>query len=158
MNNPFFQLGAAFASLVLFSFLAFEGKDVAQDLGFAEEDEPVLIFEIPHPEHFANVRRAIADDRILEEGEGGFSVHGGRVYVQDVGRAGDFIERGGWMDQPVEIVGLGMEGEDERGDGAESALTPDERRARLYSLVKKPTLTRGEQMFVLKAINDGLEI
>ena len=45
MNNPFFQLGAAFASLVLFSFLAFEGKDVAQDLGFAEEDEPVLIFE-----------------------------------------------------------------------------------------------------------------
>ena len=62
------------------------------------------------------------------------------------------------MDQPVEIVGRGMEGEDERGDGAESALTPDERRARLHSLVKKPTLTRGEQMFVLKAMNDGLEI
>jgi len=158
MTNPFFQLGAAFAGLVFFSFMALEGKDVAQDLGLVEEDEPVLIFEIPHPEHLANVRRAIADERVLEEGEGGFSVRGGRVYVQDVGRAGDFIERGGWVDQPVQIVGLGMEAEDDRSDGAEPALTPEERRARLYALVKKPTLTRGEQMFVLQAMNDGIEI
>jgi len=158
MTNPFFQLGAAFAGLVLFSFMALEGKDVAQDLGLVEEDEPVLIFEIPHSEHLANVRRAIADERVLEEEEGGFSVRGGRVYVQDVGRAGDFIERGGWVDQPVQIVGLGMETEGERSDGTEPALTPEERRARLYALVKKPTLTRGEQMFVLQAMNDGIEI
>lgn len=158
MTNPFFQLGAAFAGLVIFSFMALEGKDVAQELGLVEEDEPVLVFEIPHPEHLANVRRAIADERVLEEQDGGFSVRGARVYVQDVGRAGDFIERGGWVDQPVQIVGLGMESEDEGDGGAKPAMTPEERRARLYELVKKPTLSRGEQMFVLQAMNDGIEI
>lgn len=63
MKTPFFQLGAAFAGVVLFSFLVFEGEDVSHDLGFVEEDEPVLIFEIPHSEHLAKIRRAIADDR-----------------------------------------------------------------------------------------------
>ena len=158
MTNPFFQLGAAFAGLVLFSFMALEGKDVAQELGLVEEDEPVLVFEIPHPQHLASVRRAIADERVLEEKENGFSVHGGRVYVQDVGEAGDFIERGGWVDQPVQIVGLGMDSEDEEGEGPRSAMSPEERHERLLSLVKKPTLTRGEQMFVLQAMNDGIEI
>lgn len=159
MTNPFFQLGAAFAGLVLFAFMAFEGTDVARDLGLVGEDDPVLVFEILHPEHLANVRRAIADERVLEEGETGFSVRGGRVYVQDVGRAGDFIERGGWVDRPVQIVGLGMEaGDAEEGGGAKPPMTPEERRARLYALVKKPSLTRGEQMFVLQAMNDGIEI
>lgn len=159
MTNPFFQLGAAFAGLVLFSFMALEGKDVAQTLGLVEEDEPVLVFEIPHPERLAMVRQAISDERVLEEQDGGFSVHGGRVYVQDVGRAGDFIERGGWIDQPVQIVGLGMDSEEGGGDErARSAMTPEERQARLYELVKKPSLSRGEQMFVLQAMNDGIEI
>ena len=85
-------------------------------------------------------------------------MHGGRVYVQDMGWAGDFIERGGWVDRPVEIVGLGMETEDERVDGTEPAVTPVDRRARLDSLMKKPALTRGEQMFLLQAMKDGLEI
>ncbi|MEM9177725.1 MAG: hypothetical protein AAGC67_21145 [Myxococcota bacterium] len=159
MTNPFFQLGAAFAGLVVFSFMALEGKDVAQELGLVEEDEPVLVFEIPHPDHLASVRKAIADERVLDEGAGGFSVRSGRVYVQDVGEAGAFIARGGWVDQPVQIVGLGMDREEEgEREGGPPAMTPEERRARLFELVKKPTLTRGEQMFVLAAMNDGIEI
>lgn len=157
MQNPFFQLGAAFAGLVLFAFMALEGRDVAQAVGLVEEDEPVLIFSIPNPEHLAGVRAAIAEDRILHDNEEGFAVSGGRVYVRDVAQAGDLIEESGWVDQPIQIVSLGMDGPED-----ESAPTPslsrEERLARVRSLVNKPTLTRGEQLFVLQAMNDGIEI
>lgn len=158
MTNPWFQLGAAFAGLVMFSFLAFEGKDVAQELGLVEEDEPVLIFTIPHPDHFASVRKAIRDDRILYEDELGFTLHGGRVYVPDVSQAGALIKTSGWTDQPIQIVSLGMDSGEPEEAGSQHPMTPEERHARLLELVKKPTLTRGEQMFVLHAMNDGIEL
>lgn len=159
MTNPWFQLGAAFAGLVIFSFLALEGKDVAQELGLVEEDEPVLVFTIPHPDHFASVRRAISDDRVLYEDELGFTLHGGRVYVNDLSQAGALISTSGWTEQPIQIVSLGMDSEDEdEAAGAKHPMTPEERLARLQELVHKPTLTRGEQMFVLQAMNDGIEI
>ena len=159
MTNPFFQLGAAFAGLVMFAFLSLEGKDLAQEMGLVEEDEPVLVFTIPHPEHFANVRAAISTDRILYEDELGFTLNGGRVYVNDVGQAGALIKSSGWVDQPIQIVSLGMDdGEEVDDEAAKPAMTREERLARMHELVKKPTLTRGEQMFVLAAMNDGIEI
>jgi hypothetical protein len=96
MTHPFFQPGAAFAGLVFFAIAALESKEIAQSVGLVEEDEPVLVFEIRHPQHLASVRNAIADHRVVEEREAGFSTQGGRVYVQDVGQAGDFIETSGW--------------------------------------------------------------
>ncbi|GEM_PF-3293388 len=159
MTNPFFQLGAAFAGLVVFAIAALEGEDIAQSVGLIEEDEPVLVFEIPHPQHLASVRHAIADDRVVEDREIGFSTQGGRVYVQDVAQAGDFIETAGWVDQPVQIVGLGMDTkEEDESSGEASPMTREERLAKLQSLVHKPTLSRGEQLFVLRAMNDGIEI
>lgn len=159
MTNPFFQLGAAFAALVVLSFTALEGRDLAQHIGLVEEDEPVLVFEIPHADHFAGVRSAIADERVLEEREGGFSVRGGRVYVQQIEQAGDLIETAGWVEQPLLIVGLGMDREPAGVEPGEARpMTREERLARLRALVHKPTLTRGEQLFVLQAMNDGLEI
>ncbi len=159
MTNPWFQLGAAFAGLVIFSFLALEGKDVAQELGLVEEDEPVLVFTIPHPDHFASVRRAIGDERVLYEDDLGFTLHGGRVYVNDLSQAGSLIKTSGWTDQPIQIVSLGMDSGDESdAEGAQHPMTPEERLARLHELVKQPSLSRGEQMFVLQAMNDGIEI
>jgi len=158
MTNPFFQLGAAFAGLVLFSFMALEGKDVAQSLGLVEEDEPVLIFTIPQPIHLAGVRRAIGNDRVLHEEGSGFVTAGMRVYVADVSQAGGLISKAGWVDQPIQIVSLGMEDENAAETAGPPQLSDAERLTRLRSLVHKPTLTRGEQMFVLKAMNDGIEI
>jgi len=159
MTNPFCQLGTAFAGLVFIAIAALEGKEIAQSVGLVEEDEPVLVFEIRHPQNLASVRNAIADDRVVEEREAGFSTQGGRVYVQDLGQAGDFIETAGWVDQPVQIVGLGMDTmEKGESSGAASPMTREERLAKLQSLVHKPALSRGEQLFVLKAMNDGIEI
>ena len=82
----------------------------------------------------------------------------GRVYVLDRGQAGAFIGRGGWIDQPVQIVGLGMDRDEEIQDGAKPVMSREETRARLDALMRKASLTRGEQLFVLKAMNDGVEI
>ncbi len=158
MTNPFFQLGAVFAGLVILFLVALEGKELARTFGLMAEDEPVLVFEIPHPDRLASVRKAIGDERILEERDGGFSVKSGRVYVLERGQAGAFIGRGGWIDQPVQIVGLGMDRDEEIQDGAKSVMSREETRARLDDLMNKASLTRGEQLFVLKAMNDGVEI
>ena len=81
-----------------------------------------------------------------------------RVYVQDVSQAGSLISRAGWIDQPIQIVSLGMEDEDAAEMAGPPQLSDAARHARLMSLVDKPTLTRSEQIFVLKAMNDGIEI
>jgi hypothetical protein len=158
MTNPFFQVGAAFAALVLFSFVALEGKNVAQSIGLAEQDEPVLVFTIPDSAQLARVQKAIPPDRILRSDNTGFAVKGGRVYVHDIGQAGDFIEEAGWIEQPIQIVGLGMDEPKEGSPSTPPAMNDVDRLAYLRGLVNKPTLSRSEQIFVLQAMNDGLEI
>ena len=51
-----------------------------------------------------------------------------------------------------------MDRDEEIRDGAKPVMSSEETRVRLDDLVKKPWLTRGEQLFVLKAMNDGVEI
>ncbi|MBB84971.1 MAG: hypothetical protein CL931_14275 [Deltaproteobacteria bacterium] len=111
-TNLFFRSGAAFAGLAILFLVVLEGKELAQTFGLRAEDELVRAFEIPHPDHLASVRKAIGDERTLEERDVGFSVKSGRVYVLDRGQAGAFIGRGGWIDQPVQIVGVSMDREE----------------------------------------------
>ena len=158
MKNVFFQLGAAFAALVLFAIFAFEGKDFSQTLGLFE-DEPVLVFTIPNPKHLASIRKAVKADRILEEDDNGIALHGGRVYVNDMSEAGKLISRAGWVERPIQIVSLGVdETEEAEESGTQPKMTREEKLEKLRGLVNKPTLSRGEQMFVLSAMNDGIEI
>ena len=159
MNNPFFQIGVAFAGLIVLSVAYFEGPDVAASMGWVESTEPVLVFEIPQPGALARVRGAISDDRILWEGEAGFALERARIYVRDLKDAGPMIARAGWVDRPIQIVGLGMESEPGASEGESgSGWTPERRAQRLRELIHKPTLTRAEQVFVLQAMNDGFEI
>ena len=163
-KSLFFQLGAVFAGLVLLSIIALEGRNLGAAVGLVENrEEPVLVFAIPNAESLARVRSVISEGHVLVEGESGFSAANGRVYVQRVEDAGDLIARGGWVDRPVQIVSLGMDSgaeteADSSVDGGTPRMTREERMLRLRQLVHKPTLTRGEQVFVLQAMNDGLEI
>ena len=79
MTNPFFPLGAAFAGLVILFLVVLGGKELTQTFGLIAEDEPILVFEIPHPDRLASVRKAIRDERILEERDVGFSLKSGGV-------------------------------------------------------------------------------
>ena len=164
MSNPFFQLGMLLAAFVLITIVALQGDDVGSTIGLqGADEEPVLVFTIPHPARLARVRKVISDDRILWEGDEGFALHNGRIYVHDIRQAGDLIQTGDWVDRPVQIVGLGMDSDaPDSGEGADgesgARLSPEERLAKIRQLVNKPSLTRGEQIFLLQAMNDGLEI
>jgi hypothetical protein len=159
MKNPFFQLGAAFAGLVFLFIFALEGKTVGQSMGLiGSDDDPVLVIMIPNPENLASVRAAIGDERVVWEGDEGFALVGARVYVKDLAQAGGLIAIGGWVDKPIQILALGMDSGTGDDDSPAPAMTREQRMIRLRKLVNKPSLTRPEQIFVLSAMNDGLEI
>lgn len=155
MKSSAFKIGLAFATLVGLTIAVFEGESVTKKLGITEKD-PVLVFVIPSLENARKVRAAIAPERIALQSQKGLALTGGRVVALSLDDAGDVIEEAGWVDHPIQIVRLEDPGPE---DGEEFEPGSDEARlARLRSLVNKPTLTRGEQMFVLMAMNDGIEL
>jgi hypothetical protein len=95
---------------------------------------------------------------VIWEGDAGFALVGDRIIASSFDSAGEMIKRAGWTDRAIQIVTLAVspdaDAEGEAGDPA----SREARRARLLKLVHKPTLSRGEQMFVLSAMNDGIEI
>ncbi len=158
MRGPFLQLGAVLALLVAITIGVFEGREVTARLGMSQQAAPVLVFAVSKAKNLARLRSVVEPDRIVGESDAGMALAGGRLYVTDVSAAGPLINEAGWVERPIEIVTLGEDGEGEGGDGSGSGASPEERLARLRSLVNKPTLTRGEQIFVLQAMNDGIEI
>jgi hypothetical protein len=150
-------LGVAFAFclLVLLTVLGFEGRSIGQKMGWVEH-EAVLVFVIPRLDQAHRVRAALAPDRIVWQGEQGLALVGARVVASSLDDAGDVIERAGWVDRPIQIVRLDAPGPEEGGEPASGST--QERLAKLRSLVNKPMLTPHEQMFVLMAMNDGIEI
>jgi hypothetical protein len=155
MKSSAFKIAFLFAILVVMTVAAFEGKNFAKKLGVAEKD-PVLVFVIPSVENARKVRAAVAPERIALQSQKGLALMGGRVVALNLDDAGDVIEEAGWVDHPIQIVRL-EDPEPAEGEQFESG-SDEARLARLRSLVDKPTLTRGEQMFVLMAMNDGIEL
>lgn len=155
MKSSAFKIGMAFAILLVLTIAVFEGKNVTQQLGMTEKD-PVLVFVIPSIENARRVRAAIAPERIAWQSDKGLALVGGRVVSLNLDDAGDLIEEAGWIDRPIQIVRL--EDPEAEEDGELEAGSREARLARLRSLVNKPTLSRGEQMFVLMAMNDGIEL
>ncbi len=150
----------AFFGLVVATVVVFEGPGLVERSGLAEQD-PVLVFVIPGLENARRLRASITPERIVWQGNQGLALAGGRILALNLDDAGDVIEAAGWVDRPIQIVQLddpkreeGTEGE----AGSEGGLSREERLTRLRGLVNQPTLSRGEQLFVLSAMNDGLEI
>lgn len=157
MKNSAFKVGFAFAILVVLTVAVFEGKELKQQLGISEKD-PVLVFVIPGTDHARRVRAAIQPERIAWQGKEGLALVGGRVVALSLDEAGEVIENAGWVDRPIQIVRLENPASTPGGEPEPEAGSQEARLARLRSLVNKPTLTRGEQTFVLMAMNDGIEI
>ena len=160
MRTGAFQAGLLLAVLIMGTFVTLEGEQIGKELGLVEAD-PVLVFVIPKPENAARIRSVVSADRILWEGDAGFAVVGDRVITTRYDQAGAVIKGAGWIDRPIQIVTLDAN-PDEDADGEEAGdlgqASPEARRKRLLELANKPTLSRGEQMFVLSAMNDGIEL
>ena len=157
MRSGAFQAGLLFAALIMGTFVALEGENVAKEMGFIEGD-PVLVFVVPLPKSASQIRAAVSKDRVVWEGEAGFAMVGERVVTPSLDQAGEVIKGAGWIDRPIHIVTLEADpGDDAESDPSDPA-SREARLKRLRELVHRPMLTRVEQMFILKAMNDGIEL
>lgn len=139
------------------TFVALEGENLGEQIGLIEGD-PVLVFVVPQPENTRRIRSAVPNERVLWESEAGFALVGERVITSSFEAAGEVIKGAGWLDRPIQIVTLDADPEEELESDGVSPASREDRRKRLLELVHQPTLSRGEQMFVLQAMNDGIEI
>ncbi len=157
MRSGAFQAGALLAALIMGTFAALEGENLAEEMGLLEGD-PVLVFVVPLAENARRIRAAVSEERVVWEGEAGFALAGERVITSSFETAGEVIKGAGWVDRPIRIVTLeqDLEAAAESDDGR--SASSEARLKRLRELVRQPTLSRGEQIFVLQAMNDGIEI
>ena len=139
------------------TFLALEGERLGEELGFIEGD-PVLVFVVPLPENARRIRSMVPKERVVWESEAGFALVGERVITSSYEAAGEVIKGAGWLDRPIQIVTLEADPAEDAGSDSMSPASREERRERLLELVHQPMLSRGEQMFILQAMNDGIEI
>jgi hypothetical protein len=157
MRSGAFQAGLLFAALIMGTFVALEGENLGKQMGLIEGD-PVLVFVVPKPENTRRIRSAVSNERVLWEGDAGFALVGERVITSSFEAAGEVIKGAGWIDRPIQIVTLDADPEEDPVSDAASPASREDRRKRLLELVHQPTLSRGEQMFILQAMNDGIEI
>jgi hypothetical protein len=158
MRTGAFQAGLLFAALIVGTFVAVEGEQIGKRMGLVEAD-PILVFVIPQPQNVARIRSVVAPERILWDGEAGFALVGDRVITTSYEEAGEVIMGAGWVDRPIQIVTLDANPDAEAEAGGDPGqASPEARRKRLLELVNQPMLSRADQLFVLSAMNDGIEI
>lgn len=157
MRSGAFQAGALFAVLIMGTFVVLEGEKIGKEMGFIEGD-PVLVFVVPQPESTRRIRAAVSKERVVWEGEAGFALVGERVITSSLEAAGEVIKGAGWLDRPIRIVTLQADPEQGSGLDTGTPASREARRKRLLELVHQPKLSRVEQIFVLQAMSDGIEI
>jgi hypothetical protein len=118
----------------------------------------VLVFLVGGPEGVEGVRRSVDPSRIVFSSQGAVALQEGRIVAAGQDAVGEPLMAAGWIDREIEIFTVARRDilpTKHGGDGANKDVDP-ERLARLNELVKKPTLSYGEQLFVLQAMNDGI--
>lgn len=121
------------------------------------QDDRVLVFLVGGSEGVDRVRRAVDPARVVYADEQSVALVEGRIVAASVAAVSLPMNAVGWRDRSIEIFHV-ERAERKTSPGREGTTDVDpERMAKLRALVKKPTLTYGEQVFVLQAMNDGIE-
>lgn len=134
--------------------------------------DPVLVLFVGR--HFDRIVDTINPDRVLAVVPGAIATHDGLIMAVDAAAVGEAISEAGWIDRSIEIFDAGKDddgprwadaGDDSRrvadGDSSDFAApgaSESDRRERLRELMGKKELSRGEQIFVMSAMNDGIEL
>lgn len=121
--------------------------------------ERVLVFVVGSRDRVELVRKAVDPRRIVGESADAVALVEGRIVAANADAVGAIYQRIGWMDRRIEMfdVRRAEHLKRTRGQGGSGGDADEERLAKLRALVEKPTLTAGEQMFVLQAMADGIE-
>ena len=105
------------------------------------------------------VRDAIDPRRIVAETTDAFALAEGRIVAAHAEAVAEPLVRAGWTDRPLEFFGVPHREAPPWTSGRRRQKLSEEDRARmerLAELTAKPSLTQGEAIFVLKAMDDGL--
>ena len=130
--------------------------------GGASDADKVLVFLVGDRHGVDSVRDSVDPNRIVWSTPDAVALKEGRIVAAGQHAVGEPIKEAGWMDREIEIFTVAKrdilppKGGGAMKDGNGQDVDP-ERLARLNELVKKPTLTYGEQLFVLQAMNDGIQ-
>ncbi len=150
------MIAGASAALLLAAglFLALERPTW---LAAVADAEPVLVIVVGDRSRVALMREAVDPARIVADSPDAIALAEGRLFAADAVAVSDSLERAGWTDRKIEIFTVSKSGDSQRrgGSGAERGER-DPRMERLMELMNKPRLSRGEALFVLSAMNDGL--
>ena len=139
-------------SAVLGTWLLFGAPGLS---GLAGKD-PVMVFLVRDPAVVAAIHRAAAPDRVLYATPGAVVLGEDRIVAVDVEAAEAPVNTLGWVDREIEIITLEVSPRANSASSEARSQDDPERRARLTELMRKDTLSYGEQMFLLKAMNDGV--
>ena len=140
---------------------------------FGVTGDPVLVLFVGR--HFDRIVETTNPDRVVAVVPGAIATLDGRIMAVDATAVGEAISEAGWIDRPIEIFDAGIDDDRRRWASAgggdswpgttndPSALSkqgPGEagRRERLRELMAKKELSPGEQIFVVSAMNDGIEL
>lgn len=129
--------------------------------GGAAERDKVLVFLVGGTDGVDHVRSSVDPARIVWSTPEAVALKEGRIVAAGQHAVGEPIKQAGWMDRDIEIFTVARRDLlPAKGGGSKDASGAEvdpERMARLRELVNKPTLSYGEQVFVLQAMNDGIE-
>lgn len=140
--------------------------------------DEVLVFLVSSPRRLQDFAAVIEPGRIAAQSTRGLALQNGRVAAVDAAAASDLINALGWVDRRIEILDArraepgapasptggaraSASAAEASGDwltgGADTQMSDEARRDRLRELSGQPNLTRGEQLFVMRAMADGIE-
>ncbi len=146
------------ASLAMLSggtFLALENPGWLPGGG---ESDRVLVFLVGSRAGVERVRAAVDPARVVASTADAIALREGRIVAVNAEAVAAPYTEAGWIERDIEIFHVEKNDGLKRNKSSEGAPDVDpERLARLRSLVSKPMLTAGEQLFVLQAMNDGIE-
>jgi len=121
----------------------------------------VMVVLVGNRQAVERVRSAVTPERLVATSADAIALRGGWIVAANPESVAAPYRAAGWMDREIAFLHVGRADwsgarAGSAGDGSDADR--DDRLARLHELAKKPTLSAGEQMFVLQAMNDGMEL
>jgi hypothetical protein len=118
----------------------------------------VLVFLVGSRAGVDRVRKAVDPARIVADGPDALALVEGRIVAVDSAAVSVPFTAAGWIDREIELLRVEPREPGYRQSQVASAggEVDPARMARLRDLIHQPTLSAGEQLFVLQAMNDGV--
>jgi hypothetical protein len=147
-------LASGLIVLVLATYIGFEQPGWMP--GVEKESERVLVFLVGSRVGVDRVRKAVDPARIVADGPDALALVEGRIVAVDSAAVSAPFTAAGWIDREIELLHVERREPGYRQSQVAGGEVDPARMARLRDLVDQPSLSAGEQLFVLQAMNDGV--